>query len=260
MLKELDQLCFQITNEGRIIPWNGLKVNFSPCSLLNAEDPTFGNEINIITFESQHRPKFLEFHWKFPWWGADCPVHKPLEAILRQCTSELRIFQISNLPPGFSHVLSDWVPKFPKLEVVIISNLPESDLRCDERSELKEIVRCIVKAAPKLQKIIAKDTESLEMIPEDKYGLLDQLKFHFRSIQDEDLHAKVADGRPALRKLHVFQPFPVQVHEDVPANSVSEHSRNHWRSYCKRAIRRWRSFPLNVFIPCHSYHFRRCQI
>ena len=176
-----------------------------------------------ITLKSELKPKFLEFHWKFPWWGADCPVHKPLETLLRQCANGLRIFKIANLPPRFSHVLlSDCDLFFGKLEEIIISNLPCSDLRTDERAALNQIVKKIVESAPNLQKIVAKDTESLEIIPEDHYGLLHELKFHVRGIQDEILYVKAAYQRPALRKLRIFQPFPSQVNTDAPGINGQE--------------------------------------
>ena len=48
-------------------------------------------------------------------------------------------------------------------------------------------MRKLVKSAPNMQNIVAKDVESLEVVPEDLYRLLHGLKFYFRSIQDENL-------------------------------------------------------------------------
>ena len=158
---------------------------------------------------SQGNLKYLDFEWKYPWLGADCAIHKPLESLLRQCANELRGFTIRRLPANFGHLLADGAAQFPKLEEFTLSSLPESDFGINERSA----IRHITDAAPNLRKIFAKDPESLDLVPEDKLRLLDTLTFHFRGIQDRGLYTKVAEARSALRKLRIFQRF--QCHGQV---------------------------------------------
>ena len=93
----------------------------------------------------------------------------------------------------------------PNLEEIDISAPYLNDK--DEQS-MKIILKKLVELAPNVRKVTVKTVENLALYPEKVYGLLDELEFRLRSLEDLDLYRKVIEKRAGIRELLIstYQP------------------------------------------------------
>ena len=190
----------------RPVPWNLLELNFSEFSkecLKKNSGNDAGDDYNDVIDKNmvdRWKVKYLELLGRGD--QADCPIHKPILNFIRHSSSKLRrlklkyIFQLEIL----FHL---WEPHFPVLEEVTIFSAHSTRLL----GRQKEIFTKLLDAAPKLKKIKYAGLKAIELIPEDKYGLLDAVEMQCPdTVEDDDLLWKIAHLKPALTILRLCPP------------------------------------------------------
>ena len=196
LLRQLDLMCGSITEQGRIVPWNCLKL-----MLMSARKCRGGEERIYENLKINLKLRILEVSRS----GWDCPVHKPFLNLLHFHTAELKRLMMGELPPHIVELLNtqECVLQFPKLEQIVF----DSDMSPREAHvRQKQAIRRMLHGAVTLRKVFVKSVHQLEIVPEELYNLLANLDFQFRSIQDEKLFRAIISSQPALTQLFILKP------------------------------------------------------
>lgn len=152
--------------------------------------------------------KHLEISWDPGFKAEHCPAVKFLVTLLREKVGELHTLKFKQLPPTQIQQYFDddwdwtWKPVCPKLKVLEGGGLREG------YQIWKYFMLKILDAAPNLKKLKTDDMDprTLEIIPEEKYVLLDHFFLHVDSDTDERMCLKLAQAGPALSDLVVGAP------------------------------------------------------
>ena len=205
-LPRLEQLCRQIEENGRVVPFNCLYAEFG----YKCPDDSMINGMNWENLATVLQIKHFVADSKC----SDCDLHQPLLTLLRHMSSELQSLEMNSLY-ALEHRLQgipDWVPNFRKLEKLRISGrLWEEDVSDEEfpESERKEILSWLLKDAPILEKIIAKDLQSLSLLPENVMRFVkleDKFENRLRHRQDLSLLLSVSTEGFAVNHLWIYEP------------------------------------------------------
>ena len=243
-LQEFTQLTERMTEEGRMVPWNGMKISFHDNNCVQNSSPVVQE-----TFD----PFFLK-HLHISWRAGkmDCQAHKPLLTLLSHVSCELRSLKIQDVDAS---VLSQLPPNFPLLEEMSIKVVYS---RAESLPQVKEMLGRLIKAAPKLKRIRTADEKDLECVPEEHHSLLSRVELDMRS-DEEILFHKIADASPALTELLLWQKSPTEYIE------ISVHVAGMFRTkyslmpFCKTCSRfvitasSWARF--EAFTLFATYHF-----
>ena len=185
-LEKLDQF----VSEMSILPFNGLTFDFETAShSFNCK--CVRNESN--TYEALFKKlslKFLSVKWKLYFGPVECPAIKFIIKLLCEKTAKLQAFELDFPPVGVqNYLVQDWIPWLPELKV----------FKAEEMSSWKYIGMKIVNGAPNLKKLTGDcDMKLLEILPEEKYGLMDIVSLFMTSVEEEGTFRKLAEARPAL--------------------------------------------------------------
>ena len=121
--------------------------------------------------------------------------------------AELRSLTVGNtLLLGKILDQSCWEKPFTKLQEFTIlvgahDYIPEKDL-----PEMKDTVAGFLELAPNLVGILARNSQALEFVPEEKYGLLKSLEFELIKAEDMDMLRKIATQSCQVEQLVVHEP------------------------------------------------------
>ena len=218
-LKHLDELCGQITENGRTVPFNSFHFNLTSgkrrrCTLDCSDD----EELAIPNLRSQMKLFHLDIDLRSSWY--QCHVHKPLFVLLQIKSNQLQSLKIERAGLLEEAVgTADWDPDFCHLQFINISNATrdEEDLPSVQKLGL---IRNILEAAPNLKSIAAQDLGVLQMVPEDKYRVLEEIEFKFGQPQDLTLYEKILEVKPRLKTIRIFP-------SDGPNYNNSDRDRQH---------------------------------
>ena len=135
----------------------------------------------------------------------ECPVHRPVSALLQSNGASLLSLRIDGMPKLTPNGLTDWNPHFPVLTDVHISNIYGND-ELDLPAQ-REFLRNLFASAPNLKRIVTESSKALNVIPDEQYGLLTHLDFFIGGTEDETrLLRKIAEKQPALEELKIHAP------------------------------------------------------
>ena len=201
--RELDKLCCQMRQSRRQVPWNLFRLSFieysKECFKKFYEDDGY-NDVIDKQMVDRLKVKYLEICADGR--RVDCPAHKPVFTFIRHASSKLRrikIVTVFQLEPLFRH----WQPHFPTLEEITISSTTNGYVQKE-----KEMLKRLLDGAPKLKRIKYADLCTLEIIPEEKLGLLEHMVVQFKdnSLEADNIVWKIAERKPALRILTLCTP------------------------------------------------------
>ena len=209
-MQNLDALCGQMKQNGRFVPFNYLRINFSKqCT----KEKSTGDEILYSNVISELELTGLSVTGSA---FSDCEHHSPLHMVLKHKSKDLRTLKVDNTEPfsrfGFGST-SGWFPHFAKLE----------ELRLEELScSWKDISRFqwLLKHAPNLKRIFSRGLYCLESVSRD---VLARVALHGKletigelNDKEVDLLSAIADRFSGLKEL-VFKevgPNPFDFGED----------------------------------------------
>ena len=205
-LQKLDELCCLITEHGRVIPYNSLKLSM-PWHL--CEDLQHPSWLAFGDFKSELKIKYLDIHWFFTH-SSDCSVHHSLMALLRRNAPHLKRLKIEEAAPQFEKMLTE--SPFPLLEEIFIYRKSHYD---EALAADKQILLKLLESAPNCKKIRVSDYRTLcTAVPQDKYGLLTELEcsgslygntFGYESLLPKVMEDIIAKN-PAVKKLRIRPP------------------------------------------------------
>ena len=120
-IKTLDKMCIEMSEQGRTIPWNGLRISL-PCDCVASTGE------GAIWLTSQLKVTHLEIIWNSHHVRtdiADCAVHRIIAELFRHSGQDLRKLQVTDLPPGFYNQIMSFpdFSGFPGLEEIEILNI-----------------------------------------------------------------------------------------------------------------------------------------
>ena len=199
-IHQVDNLCCEITRSERIIPYNRLELFVEPvdwnCRL-------YSEDCGPVELKSQLKLKYLKIVWDHRSRDADCDEHRTLKALLRQTCTELQKLELQYLSTTFEQYFDDWFPTFPKLEELVLVNVP-AITGCKEHDKQKNILTRLLDGAPKLRKIKANGFWTIESVPEEKYALLEVMEFDYSMQMHQDCIPKVLAAKPKLCELNIL--------------------------------------------------------
>ena len=199
-LKNLDECCREITDHGRLVPFNALILSFD--GRQRASDSRCDKELTIPNLTRQMKLFHLDFDCRF-----SCnylSVHKPLYKLLQHKCNQLQSLKIQWASLlGAALGTDDWNPDFPRLQFISILNATAGQQDSAPEQSL-EIIRKIMEGAPNLSRIIVGDLETLRMVPEDKYKYLQEIKFKFTQPRDDaTLYENIIEAKSRLKTLNI---------------------------------------------------------
>ena len=221
-MRRLDRLCSQVAQDGRVIPFNFLSINFWVCPTRLTDCSRRCPNAGYINVKNNLKLRYL--HIYLPYFGNVCPAQEAILTLLLRSTSmtsQLQVIGMNNIDQThavFSNSMRpDWKPWFPKLEKIIISNMKAFNL-----SVQRELLQKMLDGAPNLNKIVAQDNSSLEVVPEGRYALLDSLHYRFTKLREADLFRSIAAQSAGLTQLSIYQPFTGRFCEAYGEDPVDE--------------------------------------
>ena len=198
-IENLDQLCAQIYNKGREIPLNGLKIDLYRGGQGRLEDfksdGTIFNRLPPAGLKLQH----LEIVSLLPI-TPNFPISVAVELFLQSNSVDLKSLYIANIiwvQERFSSIA------FPKLEELCVSAPPPTFY---DPEITKESVTKMLKNAPKLKRIFAKNLETFKLVPEEKHELLGNVHLRFDNPDEDGIFREILEKKPKLTELSVFEP------------------------------------------------------
>ena len=204
-LNSLDEFCGQITKTGRIVPFNSLIFNFveegkgRQCALYSS--PSTDEQLNIHNLKSQLKLLHLDIDLHSSWYH--CRVHKPMNVLLRDNSDQLRSLKLEGI---MTLEKAGWDPNFPHLKFLSISSGTLGGRGALVGMKL-DIVRRVLDSAPNLNRLVAKDLDTLRTVPENKYKLLEEIEFTCTLEGDAILYDKIMAAKPRLKTLRIFPLF-----------------------------------------------------
>ena len=211
-LNELDQLCCQITEDGRVIPFNRLRMPTWWFQCKDDEEDSDESKVLEGGFKSELKIKYLDFSWFNPKGDGDCPAHHSLLTLIRHSARHLKKLKLKTAAPQFADLLAGIC--FPQLEEIVIHRRHAHD---GSQSTDEAILQKILESAPKCKSIRINDLSTMYLaVPQEKYGLVTELEcqdsLYDDEFEDENLSPKVMERiiekKPALRKLLIDPPEP----------------------------------------------------
>ena len=210
-LKKLDELCCQIIEDGRVIPFNTLRMPTWWFQCKDVEDSR-QNKFIQLELKSELKIRYLGIRWSIQEGDCDCSFHHSLVTLLRHSAPHLKKLKLVTAAPQFDNLLTGIC--FPQLEEIVIHR---SHSHCKGQLTDKAILRKVLESAPKCKSIRINDLDILYLaVPQEKYGLVTELEcqesLYGDEDPDEDLFPKVMEmimeKKPALRKLLIDPPEP----------------------------------------------------
>ena len=183
-----------------VVPINSLTFNFGPFS--HSDCKLKGNETNKYEELLKKLPlKYLYISWDIFFGPKECPAIRFVVSLLLEKTIELHALKFYCLPLEFKNYFhEDWNPWLPKLKVLNLGIM-------DGWVPQKNIFLKIVNGATNLKKLKGYfDPAMLDILPEDKYSLLDNFRLSISSAEEEKSCFKLAKAEPALSVLFLNGP------------------------------------------------------
>ena len=164
-LRSLDELCAETVGDGRIFPFNSLRVNFDGCKP-DEDDGENGSVYEHLS--AKLRLKYVQIDCEE--YNPRCPAHRQILAwIAKDKVHQLRRLEFVGVE-FIKHIFDiESDPEFTQLEKIGISG------GSDDTSEGKLVVGKILQNAPNLKSIDVWSTAGMQLIPEDKYELVNDL-------------------------------------------------------------------------------------
>lgn len=165
-LREFNRLCGQITSNGRVIPFNSLRLPFyqrwDVVCCTDDEELLYSN----LTSNTELKLRYLEVWRAGNFEASDGICYRLVRALLEKKSYEIRRLEI-DCSPIFEEFYQDdnaWNPKFSELEVLDIA--PGFDAEKDgPEAKRKETTRWLLKNAPNLKKIVIDQLTCLKIVP-----------------------------------------------------------------------------------------------
>ena len=203
--RELYARCCDMTTEGRVVPFNSLKMYSSRCG---DESPDLDGPDAVAkimkNLKTMLKLKQLEIKWLWTWPVPDCSVHYTLQTLFHTYANDLVTLKITDLSTRHGNSLDAWPSSFPKLEEIIVENTPAYEKNWPA---CRVLLSNLLGRAPNLKRIVAEDADTLKIIPEEKYRLLSKMEFNVVTIRNEHLLRKIAQDKPNLRELRIGPPI-----------------------------------------------------
>ena len=194
-IRLLEQFCAQLREEGRVVPFNGLRI-YNCVRLprgfvgIDSKDlAVYGKIMRLIKL------KHLEVEQAEI--ALPCAFQYTIMAWLLSGTcSHLQSMNIKN--PVFLAELFYANPtiEFPQLETISIPNLPYDGGR--------ECIKRLLRSAPNLKRILVPEGQTLNDLPSDKYNLLFRIPFQVKTAEQEELFRKIVEAEPKLGELQII--------------------------------------------------------
>ena len=193
----------QVVSGMIIVPINSLSIvlhgyGHSECKTVENQAKVLGTLLKTLPLKNLH------VSWETAFKPLTCPATKFIIDLLRRKVLELSTLEFTYLPTKFrSYFGQIWAPWLPKLQVLHIGEV--------DRLDQKEFILQIISGAPNLKKIRGScfDSEILEVLPEDKYSLLDDMWMSVESDTEMTNWSKLALAGPALSYLYFSAPWSV---------------------------------------------------
>ena len=151
--------------------------------------------------------KHVEFARMEPVRRSKCPTVQFYAALVQKLSS-IETLTFHHFRVEYKQYFGkDWNTALPKLKVLDLGTVYDSDYK--ECANVKPFLTSILSAAPNLVKIKANSitAKSLDIVPLERWHLLDSFKLSISTDQEEKNCVKLAQARPALSKLFVRAPF-----------------------------------------------------
>ena len=211
--QDLDQLCAQMVAEGRVVPFNSIRMHTDH----RADNCLKKRARNGIIY------KHLSTHFQLKYFEAGsseynprCSAHRQIYAWLQKDKSQqLKSLELQSV--RFLENLFDSKnerPEFVQLEKICISKMFFSS----DASKDKLVLAQLLQSVPNLKKFDVKRVKGLEVIPEDKYELLSKFKFQYRSREDDALFQRMAERSLRPTDLEIALPD----RDNNPYNRLSD--------------------------------------
>ena len=123
-LQDLDRVVGQIIENGRTMPYNGLKLSAPSDVWYECPSKPFAQVLLNGNLKGHLKVEHLDIVSNVGQPGEvgienDCPVHHPLAELLRQTVSQLETLKFSETVAPLDTILGgDWCLSFPKLEIL----------------------------------------------------------------------------------------------------------------------------------------------
>ena len=205
-LQQFKQMCSQIKQGGRVIPFNGLKLYIGERCTVNSK----GVENGLTNLSSDFELKHLSIMGCLG--AVDCEIHNSVMKLLRrraQGLSTLKIDKQILFGPG----KKKW-PCFSQLKELDISeSFLTEDFDEEDTAKLKKLICAVLENAPNLKRILAQDVETMSIfVLAEKHNLvMPPKRFKFWLERREDIHAlqAVSQNGCRLQKLIIAEPFMI---------------------------------------------------
>ena len=200
-LKTLDEIA---TGTNAIVPINSLTIILGSSSFTHTDCPVSESGLhqwNYNELMDKIPLKYLTVSWeeKSSLVPRDCPAVEFVVNLIRRKAMELRALKL-DVPDHFPNYFpDDWTPCFPKLT--------ELDLNMTRQLiHKKDFILKILQSSPALKTLKTEDldAEVLEVIPQDRYALLNSLTVAVSSKKEGEKYLQLAHTGIALSSLRLI--------------------------------------------------------
>ena len=185
-------------------------------------------QVPLRNVASNLKLRYLEIY------GPDSNYHKPLATLLKHSSSQLRSWISSSIYPYRRLKVTEWNPRFPRLEYFSMTYTCPDELFIDSWSSLqyeseemqKGILHWLLKDAPNLKRINLGVLDLLNIVPEEllpRVELQGAVDIHLNRKEDLDLFPKLSYALQYLSHIRIFASHEnlcalVEEEEEVPMN------------------------------------------
>ena len=198
LLQELRDLYSRVSAHGREVPFNNLKIKprsgFKECLKASGCDGLAHRKL-----PSQINLKHLEISCRY--YDDSKYNQDSIKSLVLSRSSEIQYLKIRRFY-FLKEILVKNSLNFPKLQVLTIADLPDKD----EFIWHKPVLSMLQAKSPNLNKIYVDNVWNLDVVPEEQYGLLGNLKLFLNVVfHEHSLYPAIVAKKPKLRELSICE-------------------------------------------------------